>query len=51
MWVGASQLDARQPIRTPVSETKEAAYRPIGGASWDEEQTMPKQGSLRRDTK
>ena len=41
MWVGASQSDTRQPIRTSVSETKEAVYRPIGGASWDEEQTNP----------
>ena len=40
MWVGASQLDARQPIRTSVSENKEAVYGPIGGASWDEEQTI-----------
>ena len=39
MWVDASQLDARQPIRTSVSETKEAVYRPMRGASWDEEQT------------
>ena len=39
MWVGASQSDAHQPIRTSVSETKEAVYRPMRGASWDEEQT------------
>ena len=39
MWVGASQSDARQPIRTSVSETKEVVYRPMRGASWDEEQT------------
>ena len=32
MWVGASH----QPIRTSVSETKEAVYRPMRGASWDE---------------
>ena len=41
MWVGASQSDARQPIRTSVSENKEAVYRPISGASLDEEQTKP----------
>ena len=35
IWVGASQSDARQPIRTSVSETKEAVYRPMRGASWD----------------
>ena len=29
MWVGASQSDAHQPIRTSVSETKEAVYRPM----------------------
>ena len=40
MWVGVSQSDAHQPIRTSVSETKEAVYRPMRGASWDEEQTM-----------
>ena len=39
MWVGASQSDVCQPIRTSVSETKEAMYRPMHGASWDEEQT------------
>ena len=39
MWVGASQSDAHQPIRTSVNETKEAVYRPMRGASWDEEQT------------
>ena len=32
MWVGASQSDARQPIRTSLSETKEAVYRPMRGA-------------------
>ena len=40
MWVGASQSDAHQPIRTSVSESKEAVYRPMRGASWDEEQTI-----------
>ena len=39
MWVGVSQSDAHQPIKTSVSETKEALYRPMRGASWDEEQT------------
>ena len=47
MWVGASQLDARQPIRTSLSETKEAVYRPMRGASWDEEQTINKGTSFR----
>ena len=32
MWVGASQSEARQPIRTSLSETKEAVYRPMRGA-------------------
>ena len=39
MWVDASQSDARQPIKTSISETKEAVYRPMRRASWDEEQT------------
>ena len=38
--IGASQLGARQPIRTSVSETKEAVYRPMHGASRGVEQTI-----------
>ena len=37
--IGASQSGARQPIRTSVSETKEAVYRPMRGASRCVEQT------------
>ena len=38
-WVSASHSDAHQPIRMSVSETKEAVYRPMHGASWSVEQT------------
>ena len=36
-WIGVSQSDARQPIRTSASETTKAVYRPMRGANWDEE--------------
>ena len=39
-WVGASQLDARQPIRTYFNETTTAVYRPMRRASRDVEQTI-----------
>ena len=41
-WVGASQSHARQPIRTSVSESKEAVYKPMRGASRGVEQTKTK---------
>ena len=38
-WVGASQSNTHQPIKTSLCETTEDLYRPMHGANWDVEQT------------
>ena len=38
-WVGTSQSNTHQPIKTSLCETTKDLYRPMHGANWDVEQT------------
>ena len=48
-WIGASQSDARQPIRASFSETTEAVYSSMRGASRGVEQTAQQEVEVEVD--